>query len=98
MNILDRGIAWTLALVERLPTTQLVTAVGITAFVGTILQWWLLALLHSFVPTIGAWEPSGSMIGFISAWGVIAAGQFGLKRATDIDLARVKKNGDETKK
>jgi len=87
---LEPMIDWTLARIGKLPTTQLIVASGIAAFLGTIALWWLLALLHSVIPSVAAWEPSVSMIGFISAWGVIAAGQFAAKRATDSTYAAAK--------
>ena len=97
MNRFERAVDWTLARLAKVPTTQLVTVVGIGAFVGTILLWWFVALLHAVMEDyVAAWEPSVSMIGFISAWGVIAAAQFSAKRATDIDLAKARSSGDST--
>lgn len=82
---------WFLDRLAKFPTTQAVTAMGIAAFAGTIILWWTLALLHAVTKDwVGEWEPSVSMIGFISAWGVMAAAQFGVKRTTDADYAKAK--------
>lgn len=95
---MERFVEWFLQrFVGRIPTTQAVCFVGIAAFVATILLWLFLAFMHSiFEDHVAEWVPQMEMLGFISLWGGLSAAQFGMKRATDIDLAAAKKGGGGT--
>ena len=80
--MIARATEWTLDVLGRLPTTNARIATSIAAFIAAIVVWLLLAIVHSFFPSVAAWEPSGTMIAFLSVWGGLDVLQFGAKRMT----------------
>lgn len=84
MSAAIRGfVEWLLDILGRLPSTNGRIFASLCAFAAIITVWLGIAILHSFWPvTIALWEPSVSMLGFVTVWGGLDVAQFRIKRKT----------------
>lgn len=91
MTRLGALVKWLIEHVGHINTTNTRILVTIAAFVATMAVWLLLAFLHAVFPQyIGEWEPSFTVLGFLTAWAGLDTLQFGVKRSTDSGYAAAK--------